>query len=256
MNRLFGSIAILLSIALLVFLSFPIIKILVGTPYESLVKAFGDKAITDSVFLSIKMSFFSTVIVITCGSPFAYFLARHSFPGKSLIESLIDVPVMVPHVAAGIALLMVFGARGIFGTAFKIIGIDFLDTQAGILIAMMFVSAPFFINSAKEGFKKVDVRLEYVSRTLGANTVWTFFKITLPNARKDIVNGALMMWGRGLGEFGAVIILAYHPMTAPVMIYDRFNSFGLSYSLPVAAIMIIISIIIFALIRIINNMLK
>lgn len=256
MNKLFGFGAVVLSIALLIFLSFPIIKILISIPYENLMNAFNDKSIVGSVFLSIKMSFFSTIIVIICGSPLAYLLARHNFPGKSLIESLIDVPVMVPHVAAGIALLMVFGARGTFGAAFKRMGVDFLDTQAGILIAMMFVSAPFFINSAKEGFKKVDVRLEYVSRTLGANAVWTFFKITLPNARKDVINGALMMWGRGLGEFGAVIILAYHPMTAPVMIYDRFNSYGLSYALPVTAIMIIISIIIFALIRIINNILK
>ena len=121
------------------------------------------------------------------------------------------------------------------------------------MIAMMFLSSTFLINGAKEGFKKVDVRLEKVARTLGANSFEVFFRISIPNAKKDIINGALMMWGRGLGEFGAVIILAYHPMVTPVLIYERFSSYGLLYSVPVASIMIVISIFIFLVIRLINN---
>ncbi len=88
----------------------------------------------------------------------------------------------------------------------------------------LFLSAPFLINSAKDGFRKVDVKLEKVARTLGASPISVFFRITIPNAKKDIINGALMMWSRGLGEFGAVVILVYHPMTTPVLIFDRFNS--------------------------------
>ncbi|NPA73889.1 MAG: ABC transporter permease subunit, partial [Epsilonproteobacteria bacterium] len=117
-------------------------------------------------------------------------------------------------------------------------------------------SAPFLINGAKEGFKKVDVRYEKVARTLGASRMSAFFSIVLPNARNDIINGALMMWSRALGEFGAVVIIAYHPMVAPVLIYDRFNNFGLNYSAPVAASMIVVSIAIFLTARYINNRLK
>jgi molybdate/tungstate transport system permease protein len=124
------------------------------------------------------------------------------------------------------------------------------------MAAMMFLSAPFLINSAKDGFRKVDPKLEKIARTLGASAFGSFYKIALPNARKDILNGALMMWSRGLGEFGAVVILAYHPMTAPVLIYDRFTSYGLTESAPIAATMIAVSIIVFLVLRAINNKIK
>jgi len=142
------------------------------------------------------------------------------------------------------------------GETLSSVGLDFIDGQTGIMAAMMFLSAPFLINSAKDGFRKVDPKLEKVARTLGASAYGAFFKIAIPNARKDIVNGALMMWSRGLGEFGAVVILAYHPMTAPVLIYDRFTSYGLVESAPVAAAMIAVSIVVFLVIRTINNRLK
>jgi len=256
MDRLFKILIIILSLVILFFLIAPIVRILTSVSFVKLIAALSNKDILDSIILTIKISFYATVIVSITGIPLAYFLSRHTFCCKALLEGIIDIPIMVPHVAAGIALLMVFGANGFLGSVFQKIGVEFLDTQFGILIAMMFVSAPFLINGAKEGFKKVDVRLENVSRTLGANSFWTFIKVTLPNARKDIINGALMMWGRGIGEFGAVVIIAYHPMTAPVMIYDRFNSFGLSYAVPVTVVMIVTSIIIFALIRIFNNIFK
>ncbi len=256
MDRLFKFLTIIFSLGIFLFLAIPVVKIITSTSASSLVSALSDKSILQSIILSVEVSFYATVIVLVTGVPLAYFLSRHNFCCKAVVEGIIDIPVMVPHVAAGIALLMVFGASGELGEAFKKIGVEFLDTKFGILAAMMFVSAPFLINSAKEGFKKVDVRLENVSKTLGANSFWTFVKITLPNARKDIINGALMMWGRGIGEFGAVVIIAYHPMTAPVMIYDRFNSFGLSYAVPVTVIMIITSIVIFSAIRIINNLFK
>ena len=245
-----------LSIILLLFLTIPVIRILMSISLSQYLQSLKDGSIVASILLSLKVSMYATVLVILTGVPLAYVLARVDFPLKGIVEGLIDIPVMIPHVAAGIALLMIFEANGIFGEFFKSIGVAFLDTQYGILIAMMFVSAPFLINSAKEGFKKVDERLEFVSRSLGVGPFETFFRITLPLARKDMINGALMMWGRGIGEFGAVVIIAYHPMTAPVMIYDRFNSFGLDYALPVTALMILISILIFIVIRIINNVLK
>ncbi len=256
MDKIFKGSIIVLSAAIFLFLIVPMVKIITSTSFAKLLLALLNKDIFHSVALSIEMSFYATCIVAFTGIPLAYFLSRHEFCCKAILEGMIDIPIMVPHVAAGIALLMVFGANGSLGDAFKSVGIEFLDTKFGILVAMMFVSAPFLINGAKEGFKKVDIRLENVSKTLGANSFWTFFKVTLPNARKDIINGALMMWGRGIGEFGAVVIIAYHPMTAPVMIYDRFNSFGLSYAVPITVIMIVTSVIIFAAIRIINNILK
>jgi molybdate/tungstate transport system permease protein len=111
------------------------------------------------------------------------------------------------------------------------------------------VSVPFLINSARDGFKKVDVRLENAARTLGASPWQVFTRITFPLAWRSILSGNLMMWARGISEFGAVIILAYHPMIAPILVYERLNTFGLSQAVPVAAILVIICALIFVGIR-------
>lgn len=242
-------------VIILGFLVIPLVGILTGNSLDVLEKTVSEKEVLNSVYLTMKVSFWSTLFALITGLPLAYLIARYKFWGRSFVETLVDIPIMIPHTAAGIALMLSFGS-GFLGDMFKKIGISFLDTESGIMIGMMFLSATFLINGAKEGFKKVDVKLENVARTLGANPLQVFFKISIPNAKKDIVNGCLMMWGRGLGEFGAVVILAYHPMTAPVLIYDRFTSYGLSYSAPVAAVMILFSIVVFLVVRSINNRLK
>ncbi len=246
---------IFLATIVLLFLAVPLLNMIFGNDLMMLLDTLKQKDVVGSIYLTMKVSLWAMIFVLITGLPLAYIIARYNFFGRSFIEALIDIPIMIPHTAAGIALLMIFGT-GAISDAFKSIGITFVDTQMGIMIAMMFLSSTFLINGAKEGFKKVDVKLEKVARTLGANPMQVFLRISIPNARKDIINGALMMWGRGLGEFGAVIMIAYHPMVAPVLIYDRFTSYGLSYSAPVAAIMVIISIFIFLSVRFVNNRLK
>jgi molybdate/tungstate transport system permease protein len=135
------------------------------------------------------------------------------------------------------------------GKMFNSVGIQFVDSIAGIIIAMLFVSIPFLIDTAKEGFKKVDVRLEKVARTLGASPWQAFRKITFPLAWRSILAGNIMMWARGISEFGAVIILAYHPMIAPVLVYERFETYGLNYARPIAVILILVSVLVFIVLR-------
>lgn len=252
MKHLFNLTFIFLAALVLLFIIIPLVGLFGGVGWGKLSEAFLSPEIMRSVWLTMKVSFFGTCLVLVTGLPLAYLIARNDFRGKSIIESIIDIPVMIPHTAAGIALLMAFN-RGIMERFFQAVGIRFIDTEAGIMIAMMFLSAPFLINGAKEGFKNVDPKLENVARTLGAGRFSVFFRVVLPNAKKDIINGMLMMWSRGLGEFGAVVIIAYHPMIAPVLIYDRFNSYGLSYSAPVAAVMIAVSLTTFLLVRGLNN---
>ena len=252
MKYLFNLIFFILSTFILLFIVIPLVGLFSGVGWNGLTNAFFDAEIMRSVLLTMKISFLGTCLVLFTGLPLAYLIARYNFRGKSIIESIIDIPVMIPHTAAGIALLMAFN-KGIMNSFFESLGIQFIDTEAGIMLAMMFLSSPFLINSAKEGIKNVDPKLENVARTLGAGRFSVFFRIVLPNAKKDIINGMLMMWSRGLGEFGAVVIIAYHPMIAPVLIYDRFNSYGLSYSAPVAAVMIAVSATTFLLIRGLNN---
>jgi molybdate/tungstate transport system permease protein len=123
-------------------------------------------------------------------------------------------------------------------------------------IAMAFVSIPFLINSARNAFLSVDPRLENVARTLGASPVRVFFTISLPLALRGIVSGMILMWARGISEFGAVVIIAYHPMTTPVMVFQRFNDFGLKYARSVAVLLIIICVALFVALRLFSSRLK
>jgi molybdate/tungstate transport system permease protein len=129
------------------------------------------------------------------------------------------------------------------------LGFDFVSNPAGIAVAMAFVSLPFLINAARDGFLAVPEKLEKAALSLGASPAKVFFKISLPLAWRSILSGLIMMFARGMSEFGAVVIIAYHPMIAPVMIYERFGAFGLSYSRPMAALFVAVCLVFFVLLR-------
>jgi molybdate/tungstate transport system permease protein len=238
-----------LGILIVLFILLPLAKVVLLSDKASLWQALTDKTTINSITLTLYAALITTAVGFILGVPLAYILARYDFPWKSAVEGLIDLPIVVPHTAAGIALLFVFGRNFLFGKWFNAIGIQFVDSLAGIVVAMLFVSVPFLINSAKEGFKKVDVRLENVSRTLGASPWQVFQRITFPLAWRSIAAGSLMMWARGISEFGAVVILTYYPMVTPTLIYQRFESYGLSQAIPIAALLIIVCAFIFIGVR-------
>ncbi|MGD1120009.1 MAG: ABC transporter permease [Dehalococcoidales bacterium] len=248
-NLLFG----LLGLIILLFIAVPLGKMILGSNPGKLWDSLLDREVIGAIWLSLYAALIATVFGCLLGVPLAYLLSRYNFRGKRLIEGLIDVPIVVPHTAAGIALLFVFGRNFIIGRIFGHLGIQFVDSVAGIVIAMLFVSVPFLIDSAKEGFNKIDIRLEKVARSLGASPWQTFTKISLPLAWQSIVAGNIMMWARGISEFGAVIILTYYPMTAPTLIYQRFETLGLSYSQPIAALLIIVCVIAFVVLRVLTS---
>ena len=242
---------LLLGLLIFLFIVIPLAKMIFtsASEVEILWETILDSEVIGAIGLTLFAALIATLIGFILGVPLAYLLARHNFKGKRLIEGLIDVPIVVPHTAAGIALLFVFGRQTLLGQAFATVGITFIDSIAGIVIAMLFVSIPFLIDSAKEGFKKVDVRLENVARTLGASPWQAFMKIAFPLAWRSILTGNIMMWARGISEFGAVIILAYHPMIAPVLVYERFQAYGLDYARPIAVLLIIVSVLVFIALR-------
>jgi molybdate/tungstate transport system permease protein len=234
-----------LSLLIVLFVLVPLFKIVFLSDKAALWQALQDTTVLKSIILTLYAALITTVVGFLLGVPLAFILARHNFPLKSVLEGLIDLPIVVPHTAAGIALLFVFGRNYLLGKWFNSIGVQFVDSLAGIIIGMLFVSVPFLINSAKDGFRKVDVRLENVARTLGASPWQAFRRVTFPLARRSILTGTLMMWARGISEFGAVIILTYFPMVTSILIYQRFESYGLTQAIPVAAILVIICAIIF-----------
>ena len=242
---------LLLGAVILLFIFIPLFNMIVSSSPVELVNTLREGDVSAAIWLSLYTAFLTTAVGFLLGIPLAYLLARHDFPGKGVIEGLIDLPIVVPHSAAGVALLFVFGHRFFLGKIFHTLGIDFVGEIAGIVIAMLFVSIPFLVNSAKEGFKKVDIRLEKVARSLGASPWQTFFKVALPLARGSILSGTVMMWARGISEFGAVLILTYNPMIAPILVYQRLESFGLDYAQPVAVLIILLSLAVFVTLRVI-----
>lgn len=242
---------IVLGTLILLFIFVPLIKTIFSSSPGTLWNTLLEEDVYSSVLLTVSAALVATLIGLLLGVPLAYLLARHQFRGKRFLEAIIDVPIVIPHAAAGVALLFVFGSNFLLGSILGNVGIGFFRAFAGVVIAMMFVSIPFLIDSAKEGFKAVDVRLEKVARTLGASPWRSFFRISLPLARKSIFSGSVLMWARGLSEFGAIVILAYsasflgwNTKVLPILVADRFD-FGLEYTQPVAALAIIISLVAF-----------
>lgn len=219
--------------------------------FWGLVQAAENKSVIDSIFLSLYAGFLATLLAFFLGVPTGYILARFDFPGKRLVESIIDVPVVVPHTVAGIAIFTVFGSKGLIGGPLSNC-IQFRDAVPGIVVAMLFVSLPYLANSAREGFKSVDPRLENVARSLGAPLWKAFLFVTFPLSARHILIGAILTWARAISEFGAVVLIAYYPMIAPTLIYDRFLSYGLSESRPIAVLLILVILSVFILIRMLS----
>jgi len=238
-----------LSILLIILVAVPLVRMVLSADPDVMRATIADREVMSSIFLTLRCALWATLACALTGIPLAYVMARWRFPGKSLVQGLVDLPVMIPHTAAGIALLMVYGRGFFLGNALNKIGLDFMGTEIGISLAMAYVSLPFLINAAKDGFLAIDPKLERVARTLGASPWQAFFHVSLPLTWRAILSGGIMMWARGISEFGAVIILAYHPMTAPILIWERFQAFGLKYAKPVAVLLILICLLIFAVLR-------
>ncbi|MDO5837057.1 MAG: tungstate ABC transporter permease WtpB [Methanobacterium sp.] len=233
------------------FILVPILNLMVSADPGSILNNLQDKEVMSAIFISVYCALAATIIAVLFGVPLAYILARHDFTGKGFVEAVIDVPIVIPHTISGIALLLVFTSTGVIGAPLGQLGLVFTDAIPGIVIAMLFASASFVVNSAREGFESVDPRMEKVARTLGSGSFRTFFIITLPLAVRNIVVGSIMCWARAISEFGAIIIIAYFPTTAPVLIYRRFVDFGLSEATPVAVILISLCLLLFLVVRLI-----
>ena len=212
-----------------------------------------DPVVLESIWLTLYTSFLGTIIAVIFGIPLAYILARYNFPGKDIIEAIVDIPIFIPHTVAGIALFSLLMKRGPVGMTFSKLGIVFQDNMWGIVIAMFFVSCPFFVGTAREGFKSVNPNLERVARTLGASQWESFYQIALPLTFRHIFSGVIMSWARGISEFGAIIIIAYYPMVASTLILARLNTNGLLGSQPIAVLLIIVCFITFVVLRLVSK---
>jgi molybdate/tungstate transport system permease protein len=233
----------------LLFILAPLVGMFMKTSPVSLFETAGETEVQKSIWLTIWTSMAGTILFAVAAIPFSYILARKSFPLKRVVTGIIDLPVVIPHSAAGIAILGFVSRDSVLGKLGSAVGLNFVGHPAGITIAMAFVSIPYLINAARDGFAGVPQRLEKAALTLGASPSRVFFTVSLPLAWRNIVSGLILMFARGMSEFGAVIVVAYHPMITPILIYERFGAFGLKYARPVSVLFILISLTVFIILR-------
>jgi len=242
-----------ISLPLILLLTLPLIKMTFEPSVEMLIETIRDKDVVNAIARSICLSLFAGLLAFAMGTPLAYLLARKNIIGKRIIEGIIDLPIMIPHPVVGIAILSLAGRNHPIGRFLSDVGIQIMGTKTGIVCVLLFVGLPFYVNTVKAGFESVPIRLENASRTLGAGAFTTFMRITFPLTWRHMILGIIMCTARAISEFGAVVIVAYHPMTAPVMIYERFTAYGLKYSQPIAVWLILISFILFVILRMLSR---
>ncbi len=240
---------VLLGALVLMFILAPLLGMFLKTAPNDLFQTMRETEVRQSIWLTIWVSFAATFLFAMAAIPLSYILARKEFPMKKLVTGIIDLPVVIPHSAAGIALLGFVSRDSVVGKLGSLVGLNFVGHPAGIAVAMAFVSIPYLINAARDGFSGVPVRLEKAALTLGASPGRVFFTVSLPLAWRNIISGLILMFARGMSEFGAVIVVAYHPMITPVMIYERFGAFGLKYARPVSVLFILITLGTFIVLR-------
>jgi len=199
-----------------------------------------------AIWTSILTATIATLIVVVLGVPLAYVLARAEFPGKGLVTAFVYLPLVIPPLVGGVLLLVTFGPYTPFGAWLGDRGIQITDALPGIVLSQVFVAAPYVIVAARVAFEAVEPSFEQVSYTLGKTPLVTFFRVALPLAWPGIVAGIPLAWLRALGEFGATIMVAYHPFTLPVYLFVQFGAQGLRAALPVAVVLVVLGAIVIA----------
>lgn len=230
--------------AALVFLTVPVLAIFVNTSPGELLSSLGDPAARDALRLSLITTVLALLIILLVGTPAAYALATRDFRGKAAVTTLIELPLVLPPAVAGIALLAALGPHGIFGSALEDLGIQLVLTTAGVVVALTFVAAPFYVRQAQAAFAAVDPSVVHASRTLGVSEAGTFMRIVIPTGLPGLAAGAALAWGRALGEFGATLMFAGSfrgiTQTVPLAIYDRFSE-DFPAALALSAVLVCIS---------------
>ena len=250
-----GGLAALLILSM-AFIALPVAALFLKSPLDTTLRSLHDPMVLDALRLSLTTSTITTIIVFIIGTPIAYVNARFHYFGKELVDSLIDLPVIMPPAVAGIALLMAFGRMGIVGQYINAFGISIAFTTLAVIIAQVFVSSPFYVRQAKTSFEDVDLAFENAARTLGSSRVYTFILITLPIAMNGLISGAVMAFARSLGEFGATMMFAGNfqgrTQTMPLAIYSAMQG-DLDVSLCIAIILVAISFVVIVLVKILTQ---
>jgi molybdate transport system permease protein len=222
--RVLGAVALACA---LVFLALPIVAIFADTSPGRLLDSLGDPVARDALWLSLRTTVLALAVIVAVGTPAAYLLATRDFPGRAIVQTVVELPLVLPPAAAGIGLLAALGPHGILGPLLDDAGIQLVLQTAGVVVALVFVASPFYLRQAEAAFAAVPRTVMQASRTLGETEARTLLRVAIPTARPGLLAGAALAWGRALGEFGATLMFAGSfrgiTQTVPLAIYDRFS---------------------------------
>lgn len=236
--------ALLASAVVLVFLLLPIVALITYQPLHHLFHGFGTKVATDAILVSLKTNAIAFALMLVIGTPFAYALARTRFPGRSLVITLVEVPLVMPPAVAGLGLLIAFGRFGLLGHTLGALGIDLAFTQTAVILAILFVAGPFYLRGAIAAFAAVDPDLLDVAGTLGAGPLRRMARVAIPIAAGGLGAAAAVAFARGLGEFGATILFAGSfpgtTQTLPLAVYSLFDA-NLDQAIAIGVLLILLS---------------
>ena len=211
---------------------------------------------TSALTLSLETTTVALLLTLAFGTPTAYLLARSTFPGKRLLDSVVDLPIVVPPAVAGVALLLAFGRQGLLGPMLNDMGVHLSFSTPAVVMAQLFVACPFYVRSARAGFVAVDRVLEDASATLGYGGWGTFRRVTVPMALPSLVGGAVLTWARALGEFGATIMFAGNLMgvtqTMPLAVYLSLESGDLDGAVALSVVLVLVSLVVSLAVRLID----
>jgi molybdate transport system permease protein len=238
----------------LLFTGVPLVALLLrGFGHSGFWGSLGDETVIQALRLSFITSSIAIGVIVIVGTPLAYFLARTRFPGRSVIDALIELPIVLPPVVVGLAMLMAFGRTSPIGEGLESIGISLPFTMAAVVMAQLFIAAPFYIRSAKSGFEAVDPTLEEIAQTLGASPLQTFFRISMPLSFRALAGGLVLAWARAISEFGATIMFAGNltgkTQTMPLAILSSLES-DLGAALALSVVLLVLALALLLIIRV------
>ncbi len=236
----------------LAFLVVPLVAVFVNTSPDQLLASLDDPSARDALWLSLQCTLIALVIILVIGTPAAFLLATRSFRGRAAVLTAIELPLVLPPAVAGIALLAALGPRGVLGGALEDAGIRLVLEQAGVVVALTFVAAPFYLRQAIAAFEAVPANVLAASRTLGVGEGGTFARIAVPAALPGLAAGTALAWGRALGEFGATLMFAGSfrgiTQTAPLAIYEDFST-DFEGALALSAVLVCVSAALLATVK-------
>lgn len=247
-------IPLFLGSALLLFLAIPLIALTWRAVSE--IEQLDERSratVGDALVLTGLTSLISLLVIVAVGTPLAWVLSRYRFRGQSLIDTLIDLPMVLPPAVAGLALIMAFGRRGLVGESLDDLGIQLGFTTTAVVLAQVFVASPFYLRAARGAFSRIEANLEEAGAVLGANPGRVFRSITVPLALPGLSAGAVLAWARAVGEFGATIMFAGNlpreTQTMPLAIYSRYEAGDLESALTLALMLLVFSSLVLVTVR-------